>query len=71
VGKLLHDYPDMRVSVEDIMAEGNKVAVRNIWKGTHRESGKIFHQMGIAILQLNDTGQIVERWSAYTQIPSS
>jgi predicted SnoaL-like aldol condensation-catalyzing enzyme len=71
VGKLLSDYPDMQVSVEDIMAEGNKVTVRNIWKGTHRESGKLFHQMGIAILQLNEVGQIVERWSAYKQLPSS
>lgn len=70
VGKLLYDYPDMHVSVEDIMAEGSKVTVRNTWKGTHRESGKIFHQMGIAILQLNEAGQIVERWSAYKQIPS-
>ncbi|MFC1715244.1 ester cyclase [Candidatus Poribacteria bacterium] len=64
----LRDYPDMEVRVEDIIAEGNKVAARNVWYGTHRESGEKFHRMGIIILRLNDTGQLVERWSAYEPI---
>lgn len=64
----LRDYPDTQVRVEDIVAEGNKVAVRNVWHGTHRETGEKLHRMGIIILRLNDAGQLVERWSAYEPI---
>src|SRR5215472_10539502 len=28
-------FPDMRVSIEDIVAEGEKVVVRTTWRGTH------------------------------------
>ena len=64
----LRNYPDIRIRVEDIIAEANKVAVRNIWHGTHRETGEKFHKMGIIILRLNDTGQLSERWSAYEPV---
>ena len=29
-------FPDLKVTVEDLVAEGNKVAARWIWGGTHR-----------------------------------
>jgi steroid delta-isomerase-like uncharacterized protein len=28
-------FPDMRVNIEDIVAEGEKVVVRTTWQGTH------------------------------------
>ncbi len=65
---VLHDYPDMQIRIEDIIAEGNKVAVRNIWHGTHRETGEKLHTTGIVILLLNEAGQLVKRWSAYKPI---
>jgi predicted SnoaL-like aldol condensation-catalyzing enzyme len=65
VTRFLEAYPDMRVEVEDLLTEGNKVAVRLVWQGHHRESGETFHQAGIIFLRLNDQGQFVERWSAY------
>jgi hypothetical protein len=51
-----------------MLAEANKVAARIIWRGTHRQSGALLHQLGIVILRLNDQGQIAERWSAYTTL---
>ncbi len=34
---LLHEaFPDLQVTIEDIVAEGNKVVVRNTWRGTHK-----------------------------------
>ncbi|WP_338699818.1 ester cyclase [Streptomyces sp. Q6] len=33
---LLHAYPDLHVSVEDVIAEGDKVVFRNRVTGTHR-----------------------------------
>jgi predicted SnoaL-like aldol condensation-catalyzing enzyme len=68
VARFLDNYPDMQVRVEDAIAEGNKVVVRNIWLGTHKESGETFHQMGIVILRFNEAGQIAERWSAYKSL---
>jgi ketosteroid isomerase-like protein len=65
VGQFLHDYPDMRVHVEDILAEGDRVAARIVWRGTHEESGERFHQMGIVILRLDEAGRLAERWSTY------
>jgi predicted SnoaL-like aldol condensation-catalyzing enzyme len=65
VARFLEAYPDMHVDVVDLLAEENKVAVRLVWQGHHRETGENFHQAGIIILRLNDQGQFVERWSAY------
>ena len=65
VSGFLRDYPDLKVQVEDILSEGNKVAVRLVWNGTHKGSGESFHRTGIVILHLNDDGRITERWSAY------
>ncbi len=65
VAGFLADYPDLRVSIEDLLAEGDRVAVRMTWRGTHRVSGEVLWQMGILILRLNELGQLAERWSAY------
>lgn len=65
VGQFLHNYPDMQVHVEDILAEGDRVAARIVWRGTHWESGERFYQMGIVILRLDEAGRLAERWSAY------
>ena len=66
VAAFLLDYPDMRISIEDILAEGNEVAARLVWRGTHRETGETYHRMGIVMFRLNEAGQIEERWSAYS-----
>ena len=29
-------FPDIHVTVEDVVAEGDKVVVRNTWRGTHQ-----------------------------------
>jgi len=63
--EFLEEYPDMRVDIEEIIAEGSKVAMRIVWYGNHRESMEEFHQMGIVIVRLDDKGQLAERWSAY------
>ena len=61
-------YPDMRISIEDLIAEGDQVAGRMIWKGTHRETGEVFHRMGIVMVRLNERGQFVEWWSMYADM---
>lgn len=36
----LATYPDFKFTLEDVIAEGNKVAIRVIFEGTHKTYGK-------------------------------
>jgi predicted ester cyclase len=60
-------FPDIRVTIEDIIAEGDKVVVRNTWRGSDRDSGQKIEFGGIVIWRLAE-GKLVERW-AYLQAP--
>jgi len=55
----------MRVTIEEMIAEGNRVTVRMIWRGTTRHSGTLFQPMGLVMLRLDKDGRFVERWPAY------
>jgi len=66
VSAFLHDYPDMSVDIADCLAEGNRVSVRLVWKGTHRTTGEPYTRDGVVILRLNEAGKIAERWSGYS-----
>jgi hypothetical protein len=64
----LDALPDLRVTIEEMMAEGDKVAVRRSYKGTHRgemlgipATGKQLRVGGISIFRLAQ-GRIAEHW---------
>lgn len=72
--KLLHQstvasYPDFHVSIEDLLAEGDKVAMRFVITGTHTgtpfmgipPAGVKIRVTGISIFRLAG-GKIVEHW---------
>ena len=65
VAGFLDEYPNLRVEIEDLIAEGGSAAARIVWRGNHKETGEAIHQMGVVILRVNENGQITERWSAY------
>lgn len=67
VGGALKKFPDMRVTIEDIIAEGDKVVVRNVWRCTDPASGKKLQFAGIVIWRIAGQ-QLVERW-AYLESP--
>ncbi len=56
-------YPDLHVTIEDILAEGDKVMVRNVWRGIDAATGKRMAFKGIVIWRLAD-GKLVERWAS-------
>ena len=58
-------WPDIRVSVEDILAEADKVMVRNIWRGTDSASGVAVEFHGFVLWRFAN-GKIVERWATVT-----
>jgi steroid delta-isomerase-like uncharacterized protein len=35
VGGFVAGFPDMQITVEDLIAEGDRVATRGFWRGTH------------------------------------
>ena len=62
-------FPDMQVTVEDVIASGDKVVVRNTWRGTHRgpflgiaATGRAVHVEGIVIWRI-EGGRLAERWA--------
>jgi steroid delta-isomerase-like uncharacterized protein len=62
-------FPDIHVTIEDIVAEGERVVVRNTWRGTHRgefngipATGRPVEITGIVIWRIAE-GQIAERWA--------
>ncbi|MEW6750015.1 MAG: ester cyclase [Candidatus Latescibacterota bacterium] len=61
-------FPDVRVTIDDIMAEGDKVMVHSTWRGTHRgefnglaPTGRQFVFECMDILRLEDD-KVVEHW---------
>ncbi len=67
VGAALKKVPDMRVSIEDLIAEDDKVVVRNHWTGTDAASKQRLEFSGIVIWRIANR-QVVERW-AYLESP--
>ncbi len=67
-------FPDWQTTIEDLIAEGDKVVVRMTQRGTHQgtffglaATGKQVTVAGIAIFRLRN-GQIVEEWLITDQL---
>jgi steroid delta-isomerase-like uncharacterized protein len=67
---LLAGIPDLMATIDAIVAEGDLVAVRATWRGTHRgpfrglaPSGKRFETSGMVFWRIAD-GRLIERWAA-------
>ena len=61
-------FPDLRVDIHDLIADGDQVVVRATWTGTHRgdlmglaPSGKQVTIPAIGIVRIRDS-KFVERW---------
>ncbi len=62
-------FPDLQETAEDVIAEGDRVAARVTWRGTHQgelmgipPSGKQVTVTGMRIFRLAG-GQVVEEWA--------
>ena len=69
-GRLLSAFPDLHVTVEDLIAEGDKVVARLTHTGTHLgafldlpSTGKHVSTTSIHIFRFAD-GQLVEHWAS-------
>ena len=71
-GMLRTAFPDMSQSIEDMVAEGDRVAFRSTLHGTHRgeflgipATGKQVALPGIDIIRFDDDGKMVEHWGLF------
>ncbi|HEX5423254.1 MAG TPA: ester cyclase [Candidatus Acidoferrales bacterium] len=69
-------FPDLRVRIEDVLAEGDRIAIRATWTGTHRGALPImpvppmnrpFTFTGMVFWRVRD-GKIVERWATIDRL---
>ncbi len=63
--KAFERWPDLHVTVEDILAEGDKVMVRNVWQATEVSSGQKIEFRGFVLWRFAGD-KIVERWATLT-----
>ena len=68
LGQYLNAFPDVKATVEDLMADGDKVVARVSYRGTHQgafrgipPTGKQIAVTGINIFRIAN-GQLVEHW---------
>lgn len=68
---LLKGFPDLQVAIEDVIAQGEKVAHRFTFQGTHRDTflgipatGKKVSASGMQI-NLFSAGKCIEVWSVH------
>lgn len=58
-------WPDLKVAIEDILAEEDKVVVRNSWTGTEAATGQKIEFHGFVMWRFANK-KIVERWATIT-----
>ena len=56
-------YPDLRMTIEDMVAEGDRVALRATWRGRAAD-GVEYREQGLVLVRVSG-GRLAERWSAY------
>ena len=61
VANFVNEFPDIHLTIEDLIAEGDKVVVRLTASGTNRSAGKKATWPAILIFRIK-AGKIVERW---------
>jgi steroid delta-isomerase-like uncharacterized protein len=74
VSGMLTAFPDLQLTVEDLIAEGDKVVFRETWRGTHQgafqgipPTGKQVTFTGMAICRIVG-GKIAEEWAVHDDL---
>ena len=74
IGMFLTAFPDLKITVEDMIAEGDKVAVRMTMSGTHKgdfmgipATGKRISVNGMDFHRIAG-GKVVEHWDSFDQM---
>jgi serine phosphatase RsbU (regulator of sigma subunit) len=75
VGEFRSAFPDLRISPDDQIAEGDKVVSHGTIRGTHQgefrgmaPTGEETEIKGMAIFRFSSEGKVVESWDSYDQL---
>lgn len=75
MGEFRQAFPDFHTTIEDQIAEGDKVVTRWTMRGTHQSefrgiapTGKQITITGIGIFRFSDEGKVVESWDNFDQL---
>ena len=67
INALRSAIPDTHFTIEDVIAEGDKVVSRWTWRGTHKSTNKQVINRGIVITRIVD-GKCVEDYEIYDRL---
>ena len=59
-------FPDLRITIEEMIAEGDRVVCRNRWLGTNAKTGRQMEFHGFVEWRF-EGDKIAERWATVTQ----
>jgi steroid delta-isomerase-like uncharacterized protein len=72
VGEFRSAFPDFHISIDDQIAEGDKVMVHATIRGTHERefrgmaaTGKQIEEKGFSVFRFSPEGKVVESWDSY------
>ena len=72
VGEFRVAFPDLHITIEEQIAEGNKVVVRATVRGTHQRefrgmapTDKEIEEKGFSVFRFSPEGKVVESWDSY------
>jgi predicted ester cyclase len=65
MGGMYDGMPDLKVTIEEMIAEGDKVVCRNIWRWTDKTSGRKMQFHGFVMWRFEGE-KIAERWATVT-----
>ena len=57
-----NSFPDIKATLEDIIAEGDKVAVLVTWRGTHKDTGKKIEMTNANVFRITNN-KCTELWN--------
>jgi steroid delta-isomerase-like uncharacterized protein len=73
VGEFRVAFPDLHLSIEEQIAEGDKVVIRATFRGTHQRefrgmapAGKEIEVKGVTVFRFSEEGKVVESWTPTT-----
>lgn len=58
-------FPDLHISIDEMIAEGDKVVCRNRWNGTNAKTGRRIEFHGFVEWRFEED-KIAERWATVT-----
>ncbi|HEX5912008.1 MAG TPA: ester cyclase, partial [Rubrobacter sp.] len=72
VGEFRSAFPDFHISINDQIAEGDKVVSRGTIRGTHQgefrgmaPTGEEIEERGFSVFRFSSEGKVVESWDSY------